>query len=73
MGTGGDRNYSIGRGHAAIRSADDSGFHGGAGGGTASPFANIGTAAPTQPGQGGGGRVGNAGITGAAGVVIIRW
>lgn len=73
IGSGGDINISIGRGHVALRSADNSGFQGGAGGGTESPFANIGTELPTSPGQGGGGRVGNAGITGANGVVIIEW
>lgn len=72
MGTGGDLNYSIGDGGAAVAGPSGSIF-GGAGGGAVSIYAATDSGRPRAPGCGGGGRTGSAGANGADGLVLIQW
>lgn len=71
QGVGGDINYGIGLGGAAIRSATDTVFGGYGGGASSIPASNGGS--PSAPGHGGGGRTTNNGMSGFDGTVIVEW
>ncbi len=71
-GSGGDINYKIGTGGAALTLPGGT-FIGGAGGGGESPAAASDTTQPSQPGMGGGGRNTSSGAGGANGAVYIYY
>lgn len=73
VGTSGDVNYTIGNGNVAIGKSTNTGFLGGAGGGSESIFAETDSGTPLGAGQGGGGRNLSNAASGANGRIIISW